>query len=625
MMSSGPTGEGTPATMTEIGYTQGPTDPPIESHRLLGDGRSTALVLPDGSIDWWCAPEPDSSPLLWRLLDPGGPAAYWVGATPSGLGRSVAGPGLRTTVEVDGVLVQLLDGLVDVAGTVVLARLARSVDQATTLTHELGVGIGGFGAPRPAQDGGEGGHRKGWGRGRRSDATAPSWTSTGSSPTARVGGQTVTLSGTGESTVDGGIVRTTIEVTPHPWSGIVVSPAGQAAIEIEAIAAQIERVELDAIEAITTCQLPDALSDVAVDALAVLTACTCAGSGAIIASPTTSLPEVIGGDRQFDYRYCWLRDSAQAVSVAAQLGKHGSARELFSFLSNQGADRLLESPLFDVRGGDIPEERELDRVSGWHGSRPVRVGNDAAGQIQHDVLGIVMESITAFDELGDGLRRTDLGIVRAFADRALQQPDASNGIWELRTPTMVVSADIGRWLALDRAVALARRHRRVRWARRHRRWARVRDRVGNDVLAALRADGGLPRAYGEGDETHDASALLAVIYGLLDPHDPRANALVDATISALADGPFLRRYAGVDDGFAPGEGAFIPASWWAVSALAIVGRKDEARQRADAMREVLPGIQPEEVDVASGTGRGNVPLVWSHTEAARAAILLDRA
>lgn len=581
-------------------------DPPIAAHRLIGNGRATALVLPDGSIDWWCAPEPDDAPLLWRLLDPSGPCARWSDADSSGQAPPVAGPAVRTTVSVDGVLVQLLDALVRVEGWIVLGRFARAVDVGTTLTHEVGVGIGGFETDDAADD-------------------TPWWRVTGDVAEARPEDRRVVVKGTGPTAVIDGVARTTVDVVADRWQGLVLVVGDGDAPDPCAVAGQAE-AELRAYDDdLTTCEFPERLGDVCMDALAVVIACTCSGSGAIIAAPTTSLPEVIGGDRQFDYRYCWLRDSAQAVSVSSQLGRHEAARRLFDFLGELGPQRLLESPVFTVRGGDVPEERELSTVSGWRGSRPARVGNDASGQVQHDVLGIVVEAITAFEELGDGLRPAHLSIVAAFADRALEAPDATNGIWEFRQPAQLVSADIGRWVALDRAVALARRHRRVRWARRARHWSRVRDEVRTKVLGALRPDGSLPRAYDDEPDVHDASALLAVIYGLIEPEDPRAHRLVDATLRTLGEGVFVRRYRGVDDGFAPGEGAFVPCSWWAVSALAILGRQEEALDRARAIREVLPGIQPEEVDVATGEGRGNVPLVWSHTEAARAAILVDRA
>jgi GH15 family glucan-1,4-alpha-glucosidase len=199
----------------------------------------------------------------------------------------------------------------------------------------------------------------------------------------------------------------------------------------------------------------------------------------------------------------------------------------------------------------------------------------------------------------------------------------TSGIWELREPRDLVSADIGVWLALDRAVWIARGWRP--WTPR-RRWLRARDAARERVLGALLPDGGLPQAYGGGPRTADASALMAVVFGMLSRDDPRSSALVDATLRELDCAPFLYRYEpGGDDVFSGVEGAFLPASWWAVSALAACGRVDEAEQRARALDRSLPALMPEEMDPESRVGLGNVPLVWSHMEAARAAYVLDAA
>jgi GH15 family glucan-1,4-alpha-glucosidase len=145
------------------------------------------------------------------------------------------------------------------------------------------------------------------------------------------------------------------------------------------------------------------------------------------------------------------------------------------------------------------------------------------------------------------------------------------------------------------------------------------------VLSAIRADGSLPESYeGPGADQADASALLAVMFGLIGRRDARASALVDATRAALGSGAFLYRYPpGSDDGFTGIEGAFIPASWWAVSALAVIGRTREAEDLANRICAALPALIPEEVDPRTGEGRGNTPLVWSHIEAARALSLLE--
>jgi len=567
--------------------------PPIGDHRLLGDGWSTALIRPDASVDWWCAPAIDSPPLLWQLLDVNGPTARWHGAEAMSTSEDVAGPGLRTTVTIGGAPVELLDGLLHLTTGTVLVRLARAGGEPVAVEHR--IELGGF------------------------EGEAVSWDATGAGD---VDGLAVTITGHGDTVVSGATARTALHAVAGEWRGVLVSVGEANPPTVAQAASAIEGAITSTGEFATTCRLPGHGAELGVKALAVLTACTAAPSGAVVASPTTSLPEVVGGDRQFDYRYCWQRDSAQAVAVASMLGKGAAAAELLQFLSALGPDRLLESPMFDIRGGDVPAERELVGRSGWRGSRPVRVGNGAADQVQHDILGLVLEAIETYSTEGGVLRLSDWAIVVAFADRALEEPGPSNGIWELREPAMVVSADIGRWIALDRAGALVARHR-PRWTVRRRRWSQAADETRHRVVEAVRDDGGLPRVYG--DDGHDASALLAVMYGLIEPDDPRAAALVDATIAALGEGPFMRRYGTeVDDGFSPGEGAFVPCSWWAVSALAITDRHDEARERASAMLDALGGLQSEEVEPLTGELLGNVPLVWSHSEAARAMVILDR-
>jgi len=217
-------------------------------------------------------------------------------------------------------------------------------------------------------------------------------------------------------------------------------------------------------------------------------------------------------------------------------------------------------------------------------------------------------------------------LVRAVADRLAgevlsgRRPPCA-GVWELREPRDLVSADIGRWVALDRAVRLAALWRR--WVLRPA-WVRARGAVRRRVLAALLPDGGLPRTYDPGDTSADGASLMAVVFGLLRPGDVRTDRLVRATLDALGADCFTYRYPPTgDDGFAPGEGAFLPVSWWAVSALARVGRLDEAGARARALDEALPRLMPEEWDPVAGEGLGNVPLVWSHAECARALYLLD--
>lgn len=243
--------------------------------------------------------------------------------------------------------------------------------------------------------------------------------------------------------------------------------------------------------------------------------------------------------------------------------------------------------------------------------------------MQHDALGLLLEGISVHLQTGATLDDDSWSLVRAAADRAASAARGpTSGIWELREPRDLLSADIGRWICLDRAIWIARGWRP--WTRR-RHWKQAREELRSRVLGAIDTDGGLPQAY-DGAACPDASALMAVVFGMLSHRDPRADRLVQATIDRLGVGPYLYRYEpGGDDGFAGKEGVFLPVCWWAVSALAIVGRLEEARARADALCARLPRLLAEEVDPDTGESLGNIPLVWSHAEAARAMYVLDAA
>lgn len=161
---------------------------------------------------------------------------------------------------------------------------------------------------------------------------------------------------------------------------------------------------------------------------------------------------------------------------------------------------------------------------------------------------------------------------------------------------------------------------------RRRHWKRARAEIQHRVLGAMDADGRLPQAYGDDGPGADASVLMVPMFGMLSRRDRRAHALVDAVLADLGAAPFLYRYEpNGDDGFSPGEGAFLPVTWWAVSALASLGRVDEARARLDQRCSGLPRLLAEEVDPTTGAALGNVPLVWSHMELARALYILDAA
>jgi Glycosyl hydrolases family 15 len=540
------------------------TDPPIGDHRLLGAGAGAALILPDGTVDWWCGPRVDSSPRLWRLLDGHGPAASYAGVSSTGKVSGAAGPTARTVVRASCGPVELWDALIGDR----LVRLARCPTAALVLEHSVDLG--------------------GWdGEARR------------------------------------GRCVTTLSAPAGAWAAMAVDEDGTRPVAAHSFASRFDRLERDAADLAGSVRLPGRHRDRIVDAVAVVTACTHAATGAIVAAPTTSLPEAPGHDRQFDYRFSWLRDGSLVASVATLVGRPDIAARHLDFVAGLG-DALFASPLVSVDSGPVPFEREVPGVRGWRDSRPVRVGNAATTQVQYDALGFVVAAIA--DHLGNGGRehRRLWELVRGIADQVVDRPERmTNGIWELRRPDNLVCAEIGRWIALDRALRLGR------WLRpweRHADWLAASRRCRDEVLGELRPDGRLPQVYGGDPDQLDASALLTVVFGMLEPDDPRAHRLVDAHLEGLGTGPFLRRYpAGTDDGFSGAEGAFLPCSWWAVSALARLGRLDEAVDRADQLCVILPPLLAEQVDPASGVELGNVPLVWSHMELARGLYLIDRA
>lgn len=570
--------------------------PAIAAHRLLGDGSTTALLRPAGEIDWWCAPAMDSPPLLWSLLDPDGAAARWLDVRLSAAAGQAAGPVLSTVLQSPRGRVECRDGLHcdDDRGSS-LVRLVRGLDEDLDLEHELS--LGGFDQP--------------WAR----------WEGT----TARVGQLHVRVVG-GRSRLDGRTLRTRVQAPRGQWTALVVTLDPDRGAEVDELQRLLDEAEQEDEQLLRRATLPRALPHRAAEALRVLRLCTFAETGAVVASPTTSLPEAPGHDRQFDYRYTWLRDASLAVSVAALLGRRDIGGQYLDLVLRQTADgRPPRGPMTDVRGGPVPAEREVPGVAGWGGSLPVRVGNDARDQVQYDALGLLVEAVSVHLQTGGRLSAEVWRLVRGTAD-ALSADGLdrrTSGIWELREPEDLVSADIGIWLALDRAVWIARGWRP--WTRRTR-WLRARDAAKARVAAAIGPDGGLPQAYGDGPRRADASALMAVVFGMFGRDDPRASALVDATLRALDCAPFLYRYEpGGDDGFSGVEGAFLPASWWVVAALASCGRVEQAQERARDLDRAVPALMPEEMDPESRVGLGNVPLVWSHMEAARAAYLLDAA
>jgi GH15 family glucan-1,4-alpha-glucosidase len=353
----------------------------------------------------------------------------------------------------------------------------------------------------------------------------------------------------------------------------------------------------------------------------VLKALIFAPSGASVAAPTTSLPEEIGGERNWDYRFCWIRDSNFAISALLNLGCYEEAESLFWwFMSATGLTEPEVHVLYRLDGGIGTVERSLP-LAGYRGSQPVRVGNGALAQTQHDIYGCLFESARLYSE-GDRPIDDDFGdALGRIADHVCgiwRRPDS--GIWEVRNgPFHFTHSKAMCWVALDRALTLVDRGEiPAAHAGRWRREAEaIRQYVDRECWSA--PSNSYTRIAGEDDV--DASLLLLPILGFGDPKGPRIQGTIDAIIRRLGDGDFVYRYR-AEDGLSGGEGGFLNGSFWLVSALARAGRVDEAAALMDRLlaRANDVGLFAEEVDAADGSFLGNFPQALVHLALIDAAI-----
>jgi GH15 family glucan-1,4-alpha-glucosidase len=349
-------------------------------------------------------------------------------------------------------------------------------------------------------------------------------------------------------------------------------------------------------------------------------------SGAPVAAPTTSLPEQLGGERNWDYRYAWPRDASIGIGAFLGVGLDDQARAfLYWLLHASRLDRPRLPALLTVHGRRVPSERQVAEWPGYGGSRPVRFGNDARDQHQLDNYGWVLDAMWLLVRAGHGLYGETWRTAMALADHVAdhwRQPDA--GLWEVRgEPAHYVHSKLMAWLALDRALRIAGSHRTP--PRRRARWTTEREAIAADVVAnGTDPDRGIfVRAYGRRDL--DAAALVLPLLGL----EPPGSARVVGTIAAVrheltAGGPLLYRYPPGEDGLAGGEGAFLPCSFWLAQALAATGAVDEAIELVEQLLGIAGplGLYAEEADGASGELLGNYPQAFTHAALVQAALAI---
>jgi GH15 family glucan-1,4-alpha-glucosidase len=353
-------------------------------------------------------------------------------------------------------------------------------------------------------------------------------------------------------------------------------------------------------------------------------------TGATVAALTTSLPETPGGERNWDYRYTWMRDSTFTLQALHWLNLDWEADEFMQFVADIEAneDGALQI-MYGIDGRRDLTETTRDDLSGYAGARPVRVGNGAFDQRQNDVFGAVLDSILLHTQRSQRLPRRLWPIVESQAEcatRVWREPD--QGIWEARgAPQHYVSSKLMSWVALDRAAKLAA----IRGdSELQARWAATAEEIRADILEHGVDDRGVLRQHYETDAL-DASTLLAAMFGFLPGGDERLRASVLAIKNELTDDGFVLRYKTdeTDDGLSGKEGTFLICSFWLVSALAVVGELQQARDLMERLLRVASplGLYAEEFDAPTARHLGNFPQAFSHLaliEAAARIIVAER-
>ncbi|MGH8960641.1 MAG: glycoside hydrolase family 15 protein [Jatrophihabitantaceae bacterium] len=341
---------------------------------------------------------------------------------------------------------------------------------------------------------------------------------------------------------------------------------------------------------------------------------TYAPTGAIVAASTTSLPEVIGGGRNYDYRYTWIRDSTFALWGMYSLGFDWEAVDFFSFIADVAQRNDDLQIMYGIDGESDLAEYELDHLPGYGDSRPVRVGNAAAKQKQHDVWGALLDSVYLHNKAADHVDLRIWPILGKQVRAALEHwrdPDA--GIWEVRgEPQHFTSSKIMCWVAVDRGARLAAEIGQDAAAAE---WEKAAEEIKADILTnGVDERGVLTQHYGS--KALDASLLLAPLLRFLPPDDPRIRATVLAIADELTEHGLVLRYRTdeTDDGFSGQEGSFTICSFWLVSALSEIGEHERAHALCAKLLSLAGPLElyAEEIDSSSGHQLGNFPQTFTH-------------
>jgi GH15 family glucan-1,4-alpha-glucosidase len=567
---------------------------PIGDYAAIGDGRTAALVARDGSIDWLCLPDLDSPSVFAAVLDADRGARFALEPDiPAQVQRRYLPDTnvLETTFTTGQGMVRVTDALAlpgsDLGPTRELIRRVECVTGRVPMHWRVTPSFG-YGAVPPAIE-------------RR-----------GSIPVAVTGRDALAVCswGAGETQIDGGAIFGCFEAQPSTEPLIALCAAHQEPLVIPArehVEARLKGTTAYWRHWAADRAYSGPWRDAVIRSALALKLLVHAPSGAIAAAVTASLPEEIGGERNWDYRFCWVRDSAFTLGTFLHLGCEREAEAFFWWLLH--ASQLTHprlQVLYRLDGGERATERVLE-LDGYRGSRPVRVGNGAAEQTQLDIYGDLLKTALIYTEAGGRVDRETarrLAEIADFVCRIWRQADS--GIWEVRSrPVHFTHSKMMCWVALDCALRLsAAGHVASRHAQA---WQAERLAIGEFIEE--RCWSARLRSYTRhaGGEEVDASLLLGVLLGYQGAPG-RLAATVDAVRRDLGSGPLLARYSG-DDGLRGVEGAFLCCSFWLADALARIGRVDEATTLMEQLIGLANdvGVYCEEVDRRTGDSLGNMP------------------
>lgn len=598
------------------------SDQPIAEHALLSDCHTAALVDRAGSVEWWCSPRFDSPSVFGRILDDG---AGHFSIVPRRVGEVTRryqedSLVLTTTFRTPSGVVELTDALamgdgvrghdLGIDSPHVLLRQAECVEGDVELEIEF--------VPRPEYG-----------------LTFPSIRQADGGVVARGGSTTLYLSSSIPLEIDGSVANGSVTLTAGERAAWAVASASSWDPPLPAWSHdQIGERIADTLAAWQSWKAAHQnyegpYAELVEHSGRVLQALTYRPTGAMVAAPTTSLPETVGGERNWDYRYSWVRDASDTLGALWIAACPDEAADFVTYLTTAASSfhqRQELQVMFGVRGERNLTEQELFWLDGWRESKPVRVGNGAWAQRQLDVYGQLLAAVRRLEGQLPDLGREERELLAGLADvaaRVWNEPD--HGIWEIRDePRHYLHSKLLCWVALDSAIDLAG------WlgaADRVDDWQAAREEIRDAILADGWSEevGAFTQSFGAA--TLDASVLLIPIVGFLPFDDPRVVATIDAVTEELTDSRGLvRRYRSYD-GLPGEEGAFLLCTFWLAEALARLGRVDQARQvfeRAiDHCNDV--GLLSEEVDSESGELVGNFPQAFSHVGLINAAWAIAQA